>query len=142
MSTSITVVGNLAADPELRFTPGGKAVATFTVMASKSRKNEAGEWESLDTTGWTVKAWDKMAEHVAESLTKGDPVVVVGTAVWRGWEKDDGAKGGRIEVTAWHVGVDVKRNPVKILKTLRTGGTPADDVWSAPAEREDDIPPF
>lgn len=121
MSTNLTVIGNLAADPELKFTASGKAVATFTVLASRSRKNEeTGQWESHDTTGWRVTAWERLAENVAESLSKGDSVVIVGTAVWRSWEKDDGTKGGRMEVTAQHVGVDLKRGVAKVTRTQRT----------------------
>lgn len=142
MSTTLTVIGNLASDPELRFTPQGKAVASFTVMSSKSRKDEAtGKWESVDVTAWAIKAWDKMAEHVAESLSKGDPVVVVGQAAWKSWEKDDGSKGGRMEVNAWHVGVDIKRNPVKIIKTERASVV-SDDTWGGAVKADDDIPPF
>ena len=126
MSTTMTIVGNLAADPELKFTASGKAIATFTVLSSRSRKNEeTGQWESFDTTGWKVTAWERLGENVAESLSKGDGVVVVGTAVWRSWEKDDGSKGGRIEVTATNIGVDLKRGIAKVTRVQRAESTTA-----------------
>lgn len=114
MSTNLTIIGNLASDPELRFTTAGKAVASFTVISSKSKKNDDGTWESIDTTAWHVVAWDVLAENVTQSLTKGSPVVVVGSAVWKSWEnKEDNEKRGRIEITAFNVGLDLKRNPAK-----------------------------
>lgn len=133
MSTNLTVVGNLAADPELRFTRDGKPVATFTVISSTSRKNEAGEWENVDTTGWNVSAWDKLAENVVESLRKGDAVVVVGKAVYKAWEKDDGSKGGRIEVTAFNVAADLKRATAQLTRVSRSTSAPEpkDDPWSS-----------
>ena len=132
MSTTITVIGNLAADPELRFTPQGKAVASFTVMASKSRKNDAGQWENIDTTGWAVKAWDSLAENIAESLHKGDSVVVVGNAAWKSWEKDDGSKGGRMEITAFNVGADLRRATATVKKATRSGAPATEsDPWTS-----------
>lgn len=121
MSNPIVVVGNLAADPELKFTKDGKAVVKFTVMTSRSRKTESGEWESLDVTGWRCTAWERIAEHVAESLRKGSPVVVLGKAAWREWAKDDGSRGGAMEVTADTVAVDLKRAPVSIADTSGDG---------------------
>lgn len=133
--TNVTLVGNLAGDPELRFTPQGKAIVKFTVMTSKSRKNDAGQWENVDVTGWTCTAFDAMAENVAESLAKGDAVIVLGEAVWRSWEKDDGSKGGRMEVKAWNVGADLKRGTAKVTKVNRANAAsaPADDPWSTDA---------
>lgn len=137
MSQSMTVIGNIAADPEIRFTNSGKAVVSFTVLTSKSKKDEAtGQWESTDTTGWTIKAWDQLATNCAETLVKGDAVIVYGTAVWRSWEKEDGTKGGRMEVTAWNVGADLKRYPAEIARIKRTvqqfAAPPQDDPWSTP----------
>lgn len=120
MSQNMTIVGNLAADPELKFTPSGKAVVEFGVMTSRSRKNQqTGEWENEDVTRWTVKAWDRLAENITETLQKGDGVVVVGTAAYRAWENKDGSKGGRIEVTAWNVGLDLKRCSAKANRVKR-----------------------
>lgn len=136
MSTNLTVIGNLAADPELRFTQQGKAVASFTVITSKSRKTDNGTWESSDVTSWHVVAWDALGENAAQSLTKGTPVVVVGNAVWKAWEsKDTTEKRGRLEITAWNIGVDIKRNPVKVdtsiqqVQSQESKGRVTDDPW-------------
>jgi len=143
MSANITVIGNLASDPELRFTKDGKAVCSFTVITSTSKKNLAGEWESTDATPWRVTAWDKIGENASESLTKGCPVMVYGKAVLESWEKEDGTKGSMMKITAYSVGVDLKRDPVKILKGQGKPSqsvAPATDPWIA--EAKDDIPPF
>jgi single-strand DNA-binding protein len=142
MSANVTVIGNLASDPELRFTKDGKAVSTFTVITSTSKKNLAGEWESTDSTPWRVTAWEKVGEHASESLTKGSPVIVYGKAVLESWEKEDGTKGSMMKITAYSVGVDLKRDPVKILKGQGkpSSPAPAGDPWIA--EAKDDIPPF
>jgi single-strand DNA-binding protein len=121
--TTICITGNLAADPELKFTPQGKAVASFTVISSKSTKKPDGTWESSDVTPWTIKCWNRLAENVAESLTKGMSVVIQGTATWQSWEdKNSGEKRGRMEVTAYSVGVDLKRHIAKVVNLSRGDG--------------------
>lgn len=127
--TTLTISGNLAADPELRFTPNGKAVATFTVMTSKSVKKEDGTWENTDVTPWTVKCWNQLGENVAESLTKGTAVIVQGTAAMVSWEDKNGERRSKIEVTAYSVGVDLKRHIARVEKTARNS-TPVDDAWT------------
>ena len=76
--TTLTIAGNLAADPELKFTPNGKAVASFTIISSKSVKKDDGTWENTDVTAWSVKCWNKLAENVCESLRKGMSVIAQG----------------------------------------------------------------
>lgn len=153
--TAITIAGNLAADPELRFTPNGKAVATFTVMSSKSVKKPDGTWENTDVTPWTVKCWNRLAENIADSLRKGMGVIVQGSAVWVSWEdKTTGQKRGKVEVTAFNVGVDLKRHTVQVVNIVRNvEGDKEVDPWSqsnwqeansapVPSGFIDDIPPF
>lgn len=112
--TYITVTGNLASDPELKFTPQGKSVVSFVVINSKSRKTESGEWENYDVTSWTVSAWDALAENATQSLKKGSPVIVVGSAVWKSWEaKETGEKKGRIEIVATDIAFSLRRGSVK-----------------------------
>lgn len=140
--TAITIVGNLAQDPELRFTSNGKAVASFTVISSKSVKKPDGTWESSDVTPWTIKCWNKLAENVADSLRKGVGVVVQGSAIQTSWEdKNSGEKKSRMEVTAFSVGVDLKRHSVSVSEvTHRAESAKSDfDPW---ANQPDDIPPF
>src|SRR5690606_5123010 len=96
MSAQITLVGRLTADPELRFTPTGTAVARFTVATSRRRK-DGDQWVDADTTFWVCTAWEQLAEHIAEHLTKGAAVIVVGQAHQTSWESEDGQKRSRIE---------------------------------------------
>lgn len=142
--TTLTITGNLVADPELRFTPGGAAVATFSVVSSKSVKLEDGTWENKDVTFWNVKAWNKLAENIADSLRKGVSVIVQGTAVQESWEdKTTGEKRSKIVVTAWNVGADLKRYSytVPVVERSDSAGyqAPANDPWAAPLT---DAPPF
>ena len=144
MSASLTITGNLTADPELRFTPNGKALATFTVVTSKSSKKPDGTWENLDTAFWDVKAWGKIAENCADTLSKGMSVIVVGTALQENWDdKVSGAKRSKIAVTAWNIGVDLKRHTVAQVSTPNRADSfataPARDSWSAPVS---EIAPF
>jgi single-strand DNA-binding protein len=144
--TQLTITGNLVADPELRFIPNGKALATFTVVSSKSVKQADGSWENTDTTFWDIKCWGKTAENVAESIEKGMSVIVVGTAVQEDWnDKTTGQKRSKMAVTAWNVGVDLKRHTTKtnIIKHTDAAHNPssAPDPWSAPFG-SDSVAPF
>jgi single-strand DNA-binding protein len=144
--TQLTITGNLVADPELRFIPNGKALATFTVVSSKSVKQADGSWENTDTTFWDIKCWGKTAENVAESIEKGMSVIVVGTAVQEDWnDKTTGQKRSKMAVTAWNVGVDLKRHTTKTNILKRTDSAPnpssAPDPWSAPFG-SDSVAPF
>jgi single-strand DNA-binding protein len=144
MSAPITITGNIVNDPELRFTPNGKALATFTVVTSKSSKKPDGTWENVDTTFWDIKAWGKIAENCADSLGKGMSVIVVGTALQENWDdKVSGAKRSKIVVTAWSLGIDMKRHTVAQVSSPtrieKTNTNLPSDPWSAPLS---DIAPF
>ena len=132
--TTLTIAGNLAADPELKFTPNGKAVASFTIMSSKSVKKDDGTWENTDVTAWSVKCWNRMAENVCESLRKGMGVIVQGTAVQVSWDdKATGQKRSKIEITAFNVGVDLKRHIVNVVSLDRNAeGDVEVNPWTQP----------
>lgn len=135
--SNITITGNVVADPELRTTANGKSVASFTVVTSKSVKQTDGTWENTDTTFWDVKCWGKTAENVIETLRKGFSVIVSGSATQENWEdKATGQKRSKIAITAWNVGVDLKRHSYSVSVIERTDGSfnppAADDPWSAP----------
>jgi single-strand DNA-binding protein len=85
------------------------------------RTKEGDQWVDVDTTPWKVTAWERLAENVAETLHKGDPVVVVGTAAENSWEKD-GQTYRRIEVTAKHVGLDLTRRRAIVMKDDAAAG--------------------
>lgn len=135
--SNITITGNVVADPELRTTANGKSVASFTVVTSKSVKQTDGTWENTDTTFWDVKCWGKTAENVIESLRKGFSVIVSGSAIQENWEdKNTGQKRSKIAITAWNVGVDLKRHSYEVSVIERSDSsfnpTPENDPWAAP----------
>jgi single-strand DNA-binding protein len=134
----VTITGNLAADPEMRYTQQGKAVTSVTVMTSR-RTKEGDQWVDVDTTPWKVTAWERLAENVAETLHKGDPVVVVGTAAENSWEKD-GQTYRRIEVTAKHLALDLTRRRAVVMKDDSAAPSPASLRASLPPLPDHDVP--
>ena len=152
--TAVTIIGNLVDAPELRFTAQGKAVASFTVAESQRVKTQDG-WKDGDSTFWRCSIWDAQAENMAESLTKGLRVSVVGEAKQRSFETREGEKRTVIEVTATEVGPSMRWATAKVEKTGGKGAgfaskpkndtTAVDDTdpWgSAPQIGSDDSPPF
>lgn len=100
----ITFAGNLGDTPEIRFTPNGKAVATFNVAENHHRR-QGNDFIEDGTTWWRVTAWEKQAETLAEYLKKGTRVLVTGTVKSRQWEDRDGQKRTSYDVTARQVAV-------------------------------------
>lgn len=97
----VTLMGNLTRDPELRQTPSGQSVGSFSLALNRSYKNEAGEWqEATDYVDAVV--WGKLAEQVSESLSKGSKALVSGRLQSRSWEQD-GVKKNKLEVLATDV---------------------------------------
>ncbi len=120
---SVTLVGNLTDDPELRFTAQGAAVANFRMAVSKRiRDPQTNEWKDGDTSYFRVNVWRQLAENVAETLQKGNRVIVTGALKMRSWETQEGEKrtGGEIEAT--EVGPSLKWATAKVEKTSRGGG--------------------
>jgi single-strand DNA-binding protein len=143
LSTSISIVGNLTADPELRFTASGKAVASLRVAVSERMKDTDGTWKDGDATFWKVTVWDRLAEHVGDSLAKGQRVIAVGRVSSRTYETREGEKRTDYEITADAVGPDLKWDTVKVSKASKGGpkATPAaDDPWAHGAVGLDEVP--
>ena len=121
MST-ITIVGNLAANPELRFTPTGRAVTRFTVIENRRRRTEDGQgWEDAEPNVFRVQAWGSFAENVVESCGKGDRVHVTGSIVTDRWAD----KETREDRTAQHVKADevsfsLRYHTVRATKATRS----------------------
>ena len=134
--TALTITGSLTADPELRFTPAGIAVANFTV-ASNARRFEKATNSYVDTEPIFLRctAWRTTAENIAESLTRGARVIVTGTLKSNTYETREGDKRTSLELTVTEVGASLLWATVKVTKADRTS-TPA----SKPAD--DDEPPF
>jgi single-strand DNA-binding protein len=121
--TVITVVGNLTADPELRFTPSGAAVANFTVASTpRTFDRQANEWKDGDTLFMRCSIWREAAENVAESLTKGTRVIVQGRLVQRSYETREGEKRTVVELQVDEVGPSLRYASAKLTRTQRSGG--------------------
>jgi single-strand DNA-binding protein len=129
---SVTIIGNLADDPEVRFTPSGQAVARFNVAYSERyRDNSTGEWKDGDTSYFTVIAWRDLAEHVAETFIRGNRVIVTGKVQQRSWETKEGDKRYAVEFIADDVGASVRFATAKISKVTRTRPDgPGSDPWA------------
>jgi single-strand DNA-binding protein len=121
--TPITVVGNLVADPELRFTPSGQPVATFRVASTpRFRDNASGEWKDGDSLFLSCNVWRQAAENVAESLQRGMRVIVTGRLRQRNYETKEGEKRTVYEVEVDDVGPSLRNASAKVNKASRAGG--------------------
>lgn len=121
--TIITVVGNLTADPELRFTASGAAVASFTVASTpRTFDRQAGEWKDGETLFMRCSIWREAAENVAESLTKGNRVVVQGRLTQRSYETREGEKRTVVEMQVDEIGPSLRYATAKVTRTQRGGG--------------------
>jgi single-strand DNA-binding protein len=121
--TTITVIGNLTADPELRFTPSGAAVANFTVASTpRTFDRQSNEWKDGDTLFLRCSIWREAAENVAESLTKGTRVIVSGRLVQRSYETREGEKRTVYELQVDEVGPSLRYASAKVTRTQRSGG--------------------
>jgi single-strand DNA-binding protein len=144
----ITVVGNVTNDPELRFTPSGAAVASFTVASStRILDKQTNEWKDGDTVFLRCNVWRQYAENVAETLTRGMRVIVTGRLKVRQYETRDGGKGTSVECEVDDVGPALRFASAKVNKVSRGGGgfgdsaggasaggsAPADDPWASNA---------
>ena len=121
--TPITVVGNLVADPELRFIPSGAAVANFRIASTPRTFNrETNQWEDGEALFLTCNCWRQMAENVAESLTKGMRVVVTGKLRQRSYQTKEGENRTVFEVEVDEVGPSLKYASASVTRNPREGG--------------------
>src|SRR3954470_79008 len=121
--TTITVVGNLTDDPELRFTPSGAAVANFTVASTpRFLDKQTNEWKDGDPLFLRCSVWRQAAENVAESLTRGGRVIVTGRLKQRSYETKEGEKRTVYEVEVDEIGPSLRYATAKVNKVQRGGG--------------------
>lgn len=149
--TVITVVGNLTADPELRFTPSGAPVANFTIASTpRIFDRQANEWKDGDALFLRCSLWRDAAENVAESLTKGMRVIASGRLTQRSYETREGEKRTVVELQVDEIGPSLRYATAKVTRGSRGGGggggghsapaaPAADDPWATPSYDE---PPF
>jgi len=135
MTSAVTIVGNLTRDPELRFTPAGRANASFGVAVNRRWENrQTQEWEEA-TSFFDVVAWAGMAENVAQCLRRGDRVVVEGRLDQRSWENAEGEKRTKVEITANEVAPSLRWATTEITKNQRRPQTdPAGNGAAADGE--------
>ncbi|HEU5224102.1 MAG TPA: single-stranded DNA-binding protein [Candidatus Lumbricidophila sp.] len=144
--TVITVVGNLTADPEMRYTQNGLAVANFTIASTpRSFDRASNDWKDGEALFLRASCWREFAEHVAASLTKGMRVVATGRLKQRSYETKEGEKRTSIELEIDEIGPSLRYATATVTRAASTGGRPGvsggsfnsggDDAWapSAPA---------
>ena len=145
--TTITVIGNLVDDPELRFTPSGAPVANFRIASTpRTFDRQTNEWKDGDTLFLSCAVWRQAAENVAESLQRGMRVIVQGRLKSRQYETREGEKRTVFEIDVEEVGPSLRSASAKVTKTTRSGGgggysgggggqqsAPANDPWATPA---------
>jgi len=120
-NNSVTLIGNLVDDPELRFTPSGVAMARVRFAVNRRYQDRNNEWQE-ETSFFGGTCWREMAENVAESLQKGTRVIVTGRLEQRSWETPEGDKRSVIEVRIDDIGPSVRWATASVTRTPRAGG--------------------
>jgi single-strand DNA-binding protein len=121
--TTLTIIGNLTNDPELRFTPSGAAVANFTVASTpRMFDRQSNEWKDGETLFMRCSVWRDAAENVAESLQRGSRVIVTGRLKSRSYETKEGEKRTVVELEVDELGPSLRYATAKVNKTSRGGG--------------------
>lgn len=168
--TVITVVGNLTADPELRYTQNGLAVANFTIASTpRTFDRQANEWKDGDALFLRASVWREFAEHVAGSLTKGSRVIAQGTLRQRSYQDKEGQQRTSIELQVDEIGPSLKYATAQVSRVQgngggqrgqqgqgqqsqpnepwggqqggqQQGGAQGQDVWSQPGTYDDETP--
>jgi single-strand DNA-binding protein len=139
-----TIVGNLVEDPELRFTNNGIAVANLRVAVTQ-RVQQDDEWRDGDTSFFKVNVWRGQAEHLADSLSKGDRVMVTGRLRQRSWETGAGERRSVTELEADEVGASLRWATAKVERAASRGNGERNAGRERQAERGGDFndqPPF
>ena len=120
--TTITIIGNLVSDPELRYTPTGQAVATFRVASTpRFMDRQTNEWKDGDSLFLSCNVWRQAAENVAESLQRGMRVIVSGRLRQRSYETKEGEKRTVYEVEVDEVGPSLRNASAKVTRSQRSG---------------------
>ena len=122
MSTPIQIIGNITREPEVKTIPSGKTLTKFSVAVS-TRKKVGDEWQDGDPSFYDCTAWDDLGSHVADSLRKGDRVIVCGRIAQRFWETPAGEKRSSFEVTVDEVGPSLKWVTTNSTRAERGGGS-------------------
>lgn len=148
--TVITVVGNLTADPELRYTQNGLAVANFTIASTpRTYDRQANEWKDGDALFLRASVWREFAEHVAGSLTKGMRVVAQGRLTQKAYTDKEGNQRTSIELEIDEIGPSLRYATAQVTRAasgtstpqpVQSASAPAQEPWSTPGSFGDDTP--
>lgn len=139
--TPITLAGNLAADPDLRFTPNGNPVAELRLAVTPRRREPDGTWVDGDTSWYRVTCWRQLAEHAADTLAKGARVLVTGRLRIRQFETEDGRRGQVAEVEADDLGPSLKFATATVTRANRHNGN-SEGASKPTSGAFDEPPPF
>ena len=143
--TIITVIGNITADPELRYTQNGLAVANFTIASTpKVFDKQSNEWKDGDALFLRASVWREFAEHVAGSLVKGSRVVAISRLKQRAYETAAGEKRSTIELEVDEIGPSLRYATATVTRAQsnREASQPANDSWAGGGGNEFDTTPF
>jgi len=133
--TTITVIGNLTNDPELRFTPSGSAVANFTIASTpRTFDRNSNEWKDGESLFLRCSIWREAAENVAESLTKGMRVIASGALKQRSYETKEGEKRTVIEFEVDEIGPSLRYANAKVNRTQRKDNNGGGNNWGGKKE--------
>lgn len=151
--TIITLIGNLTADPEIRYTQNGKAVANFTIASTpRTFDRQANEWKDGDALFLRSSAWGELGEHVAGSLGKGSRVIVQGRLKQRSYDDREGNKRASIELEVDEIGPSLRYATAQVTRASSNSGgqqqsspapqqsTQPQDAWSAGGSYTDESP--
>ena len=135
--TTITVIGNLTNDPELRFTPSGSAVANFTIASTpRTFDRQSNEWKDGETLFLRASVWREFAEHVAGSLTKGMRVMAQGRLRQRSYQDREGNQRTAIELEVDEIGPSLRYATAQVTRAASTGGGGGGGGQSRPAQQQ------
>lgn len=142
---SVTLVGNIVDDPELRFTPAGQAMAKFRIAVNRRWQDRStNEWQE-ETSFFGCTCWREQAENVAESLKKGARVIVTGRLQQRNWETPEGEKRSVVEIQVDEAGPSLRWATASVERNARkddSGGGGRGPGWEQPREQPADEDPF
>ena len=132
---TVTIVGNLTQDPEMRYTPNGVAMVSLSIAVNRRRFNrDTNSWEDGDASFFNATCWRDLAENVSESLRKGTRVVITGTLKQRSWETQEGERRSVVDIQVDEIGPSLKWATASVTRIPRGGG------WSGGGQ-QGSVPP-
>lgn len=131
--STVTVIGNVTRQPELRFTPSGSAVTNFGVAVNRRWFDKAAQEWNEETSFFDITCWRDLAENVAESVEKGTRLIVTGRLEQRSWENNEGEKRSKVEIVADEIGPSLRWATAAVSRNERSGG---DGGYDAPKAAE------